>query len=104
MNERISRLMDGEIDAAEFDGVCAMLKGDAAMATWIVLPRDRRRAARRDAPLRAASAWRFAARLAAEPTVLAPRDVRRCRARRRGPGPPRRRSPPSPSSAGRPAR
>jgi sigma-E factor negative regulatory protein RseA len=34
MNEQISRLMDGEIDASEIDGVCAALKSDAAMATW----------------------------------------------------------------------
>ena len=34
MNEQISRLMDGEIDATELDAVCATLKGDAAMATW----------------------------------------------------------------------
>jgi len=34
MNEQISRLMDGEIDASELDVVCTALKGDAAMATW----------------------------------------------------------------------
>ena len=34
MNEQISRLMDGEIDATEWDAACAALKGDAAMATW----------------------------------------------------------------------
>jgi len=34
MNEQISRLMDGEIDATEMDAVCATLKNDAAMATW----------------------------------------------------------------------
>ena len=34
MNEQISRLVDGEIDAAELDAVCAMLKGEAGMATW----------------------------------------------------------------------
>jgi len=34
MNEQISRLMDGEIDATEMDAVCAALRGDAAMATW----------------------------------------------------------------------
>ena len=34
MNEQISRLMDGEVDASELDVVCAALKGDAAMATW----------------------------------------------------------------------
>lgn len=34
MNEQISRLMDGEIDASELDRVCAMLKSEADMATW----------------------------------------------------------------------
>jgi sigma-E factor negative regulatory protein RseA len=34
MNEQISRLMDGEIDASEMDVVCSVLKSDAAMATW----------------------------------------------------------------------
>jgi sigma-E factor negative regulatory protein RseA len=34
MNEQISRLMDGEVDASEMDVVCAALKSDAAMATW----------------------------------------------------------------------
>ena len=35
MNENISRLMDGEVDAAEFDCVCAELKSPSAMATWV---------------------------------------------------------------------
>ena len=34
MNEQISRLMDGEIDASELDAVCGALRSDAAMATW----------------------------------------------------------------------
>lgn len=34
MNEQISRLMDGEVDASELDAVCAALSSDAAMATW----------------------------------------------------------------------
>src|SRR4029079_19165515 len=34
MNDKISRLMDGEIDATEMDVVFKALKGDAAMATW----------------------------------------------------------------------
>ena len=34
MNEQISRLMDGEIDANELEAVCGALKGDAAIATW----------------------------------------------------------------------
>jgi sigma-E factor negative regulatory protein RseA len=34
MNEKISRLMDGEVDASEMDGVFAALKGQSAMAIW----------------------------------------------------------------------
>lgn len=34
MNENISRLMDGEIDATEMDAVCATLASDAAVETW----------------------------------------------------------------------
>ena len=34
MNENISRLVDGEVDASEWDGVSSALKGDAGMATW----------------------------------------------------------------------
>lgn len=34
MNEKISRLMDGEIDATDVDVVFKVLKGDAGMATW----------------------------------------------------------------------
>jgi len=34
MNEQISRLMDGEIEASEMERACAALKDDAAMATW----------------------------------------------------------------------
>ncbi len=50
MNEKISRLMDGEIDAPELDRVCATLRSDAGDGDLGLLPRDRRRAARRDAP------------------------------------------------------
>jgi sigma-E factor negative regulatory protein RseA len=34
MNENISRLMDGEVDATELDAICATLASDTAMATW----------------------------------------------------------------------
>jgi sigma-E factor negative regulatory protein RseA len=34
MNEQISRLMDGEIDAPEMDRVCTTLRSEAGMATW----------------------------------------------------------------------
>jgi len=34
MNENISRLMDGEVDANEVDVVCTALKRQDAMAIW----------------------------------------------------------------------
>jgi sigma-E factor negative regulatory protein RseA len=34
MNEKISRLMDGEIDATDMDVVFRALKSDSAMTTW----------------------------------------------------------------------
>ncbi|MET0731493.1 MAG: sigma-E factor negative regulatory protein [Casimicrobiaceae bacterium] len=72
MNENISRLMDGELDPGELDNVCAGLRRPDAMATWTcyhVIGETLR-----GTPTLAASpAQRFAVRLAAEPTVLAPR-------------------------------
>ena len=103
MNEQISRLMDGEIDASELDGVCAMLKGDAAMATWNCY-HTIGDALRGETPVTAQRRRRRVARkLTAEPTVLAPRRSAR-RGPRRGRGPRRRRSRRSPSSAGPPIR
>lgn len=81
MGEDISRLMDGEISDAELDTVFAKLKQGKGKATWDCyhLIGD---------TLRGGSAGnsgfsqRFAARLAEEPTVLAPqRSVRRAAAR-----------------------
>jgi sigma-E factor negative regulatory protein RseA len=71
MNENISRLMDGEVDAGEVDNVCAALKRQDAMATWTCyhLIGD----ALRDAGSpREGFTARFDERFAAEPTVLAP--------------------------------
>jgi len=34
MNENISRLMDGDVEASELDTVCVVLKRQDAMATW----------------------------------------------------------------------
>ena len=75
MNEKISRLMDGELDGPELQSALAALKGGAAHQTWAcyhaigdVL--------RGDAPARAFACGLkpgLAAQLAAEPTVLAPR-------------------------------
>ena len=67
-----------------------------------VLPRDRRRAARRARGRRPDSRSASRRALAAEPTVLAPR-ARHAPAAAAWPGPPRRRSPRSPSSAGSPS-
>ena len=72
MNERISRLMDGEIDASEMDGVCAMLKSDAAMATWACY-HTIGDALRGETPVTRSVGVAVARQLSAEPTVLAPR-------------------------------
>ena len=71
MNENISRLMDGEIDATELDVVCATLKRSDAMATWTCyhVIGD---AMRGQGMPRAGFAESFAKRFADEPTVLAP--------------------------------
>ena len=71
MNENISRLMDGEIDASELDAVCGALKRKDAMVTWTCyhVIGDAMRGS--GAP-REGFAQHFAERFAAEPTVLAP--------------------------------
>jgi len=75
MNENISRLMDGEIDDAELQSVLTVLKKPDALATWACYHAigDTLRS---DASARAFACGvspAFAQRLAAEPTVLAPR-------------------------------
>ena len=77
MNENISRLMDGELDDAEFERVC----GDAEepttrMATWACyhMIGDALRGARALSTARRRARSRSA--LAAEPTVLAPQRAR----------------------------
>lgn len=71
MNENISRLMDGELDDAELDRCLAELKTADAMQAWVSyhVIGDHLRGTgggARGVPAR------FAAALAAEPTVLAP--------------------------------
>lgn len=71
MNENISRLMDGELDDAELDRCLTELKSADAMQTWVSyhVIGDHLRGTgggARGVPAR------FAAALAAEPTVLAP--------------------------------
>ena len=71
MNENISRLMDGEIDDAEFERCVAELKSEEAMGTWICyhVIGDQLRGSR---CMSKHFSVRFKAVLAAEPTVLAP--------------------------------
>jgi sigma-E factor negative regulatory protein RseA len=72
MNQQISRLMDGEIDASEMNGVSAMLKSDAAMATWSCYHTIGDALRGETAVTRSVGAA-VARQLDAEPTVLAPR-------------------------------
>ncbi len=72
MNENLSRLMDGDLDPTEFDTVCGGLKKPDAVATWTcyhVIGES----LRGSSSIPCAYSARFAERLAAEPTVLAPR-------------------------------
>ena len=71
MSDNISRLMDGELDESELEVVCGHLRRPDAVATWVCyhVIGD----ALRGAPLpKRGFADRFTARLAAEPTVIAP--------------------------------
>jgi sigma-E factor negative regulatory protein RseA len=74
MGEEISRLMDGELDDTQVDMACGQLKRPDAMAAWVCyhVIGDALRGTGEIAP---GFSRRFAARLAAEPTVLAPRPL-----------------------------
>jgi sigma-E factor negative regulatory protein RseA len=74
MGERISRLMDGEAEGAEADAALRELRQPEAVATWVCyhVIGD---ALRGSGGPRPGFADRFAARLAAEPTVLAPKPI-----------------------------
>lgn len=72
MNEHVSRLMDGEIDASELDVACTALKGDAAMAVWNCY-HTIGDALRGETAITRNVGAAVSRRLAAEPTVLAPR-------------------------------
>jgi sigma-E factor negative regulatory protein RseA len=72
MNEQISRLMDGEIDTAEVDGVFAALKSDAAMRVWSCY-HTIGDALRGETAVTRSVAPAVARQLAQEPTVVAPR-------------------------------
>lgn len=69
--EQISVLMDGELDEARAQSLCAQLKSEDSVECWAAyhLIGD---ALRNDCPAQQGFARRFAARLAAEPTVLSP--------------------------------
>ena len=78
MKEKISRLMDGEVDDVEFERSVAELRTGEAMDTWMCyhVIGDSLRGAR-GVSVHAVSAQftaRFRTALAAEPTVLAPRE------------------------------
>lgn len=71
MSDDISRLMDGELPDGEVDAVCSRLRSGDAMTTWVCyhVIGD---ALRDSGAPSSGFAARFAARLAAEPAVLAP--------------------------------
>lgn len=71
MNERISRLMDGELEGAEAEAAYRELKQPDGVETWVCyhVVGD---ALRRTGGSMPGFSERFAARLGAEPTVIAP--------------------------------
>jgi sigma-E factor negative regulatory protein RseA len=72
MFEKISRLMDGELEGAEADAALRDLTKPEAVSVWVCYHIIRDTLRRSGAPAPGFSR-RFAARLAAEPTVIAPR-------------------------------
>lgn len=78
MNENISRLMDGELDEAEFERCCAQLKSGDAIQTWMCyhVIGDHLRGTVAGRAGSTAFVGRVSAALAAEPTVLAPPPAR----------------------------
>jgi sigma-E factor negative regulatory protein RseA len=73
MGEEISRLMDGELEDELLDSVCTGMRHPHGASTWVCyhLIGD---ALRGNGPLSRGFSERFAARLAAEPTIVAPRS------------------------------
>jgi len=70
--EELSSLIDGELASERFDSVCQELRSEPAVDTWVCyhVIGDALRGTHGSTP---GFASRFAARLAAEPTVLSPR-------------------------------
>lgn len=71
MTDRISLLADGELDDFEVEDVCRQMKRPDAVATWVCY-HVIGEALRGECRIAPGFAGRFAGRLAAEPTVLAP--------------------------------
>lgn len=69
--EKISLLVDGELEAEHFEGVCASFREAGSMTTWVCyhVIGDALRGSTSSTP---GFGTRFAALLAAEPTVLSP--------------------------------
>ena len=87
MREQISRLMDGDLEGAEADAAFRELKRVDGLEYWMCYHVIGDALRRNGAPI-AGFAERFAARLDAEPTVLAPKPVARlpgCRSPGRSP-------------------
>ena len=74
LRDQISRLMDGDLDGAEADAVFRELKTGDGIESWVCYHVIGDCLRRSGAPTAGFSA-RFAARLDAEPTVLAPRPA-----------------------------
>jgi sigma-E factor negative regulatory protein RseA len=72
MNEQISRLMDGEIEASETDAVFAMLKNRTAMITWSCY-HTIGDALRGETAVTRNIGEAVSRQLSSEPTVMAPR-------------------------------
>lgn len=74
MNEKISRLMDGELDDVEFESCCVQLRSPDARAAWLCyhVIGDHLRGTAPAGAADTAFMARMSAALAAEPTVLAP--------------------------------
>ncbi len=78
MRDQISRLMDGDLDGAEAEAAFRELKKDDALEFWACCHVIGDCLRRSGAPS-AGFTGRFAARLDAEPTVLAPRPMQASR-------------------------